>query len=182
MESLVKILKTLLAGTAALTILAAAPASAALLNFKITNGANLIDSFDLDSDAGIQNSIANYVFFDISNSLKGNNAAYFGNAAAEYGTFNFGIGTKRDGQDSVEYWFDDAFTAAKPLYTGGLTLNITAADLATPGGYVVPTASGNVVTISAVPEPATWALMLLGFGMVAGAARYRRRHISVRFA
>ncbi|WP_164523601.1 PEPxxWA-CTERM sorting domain-containing protein [Sphingomonas sp. S-NIH.Pt15_0812] len=177
-----KIIKTLLASTAALTILAAAPASAALLNFKITNGADLIDSFDLNSDTGIQNSIANYVFFDISNSLKGNNAAYFGSSAAEYGAFNFGIGTKRKGEDSVEYWFDDAFTAAKPLYIGGLRLNITDADLATPGGYVVPTEGGNVVTISAVPEPATWALMLLGFGMVAGAARYRRRNTAIRFA
>ncbi|QKS01788.1 PEP-CTERM sorting domain-containing protein [Sphingomonas sp. CL5.1] len=34
----------------------------------------------------------------------------------------------------------------------------------------------------AVPEPATWALMILGFGMVAGAMRYRRRETAVRFA
>lgn len=33
----------------------------------------------------------------------------------------------------------------------------------------------------AVPEPATWAMMLLGFGMVAGAARYRRRSATVSF-
>lgn len=31
------------------------------------------------------------------------------------------------------------------------------------------------VAVAAVPEPATWAMMLVGFGMVAGAARYRRR-------
>lgn len=36
--------------------------------------------------------------------------------------------------------------------------------------------------VAAVPEPATWAMMLLGFGMVAGAARYRRRSASVSFA
>ncbi|MBB4617464.1 hypothetical protein GGQ96_001592 [Sphingomonas abaci] len=177
-----KIIKTLLAGTAALTVLAAAPASAAILNFKITDNSGLVDSFDLDSDAGIQNSIANYVFFTISNSLNGNNAAYFGNADAGFGAYNFGVGLKRDGQDSVEPWFDDQFTAAQPLYTGGLKLNITDADLATPGGYVLPTVNGATVTISAVPEPATWALMLLGFGMVAGAARYRRRNTAVRFA
>jgi hypothetical protein len=34
----------------------------------------------------------------------------------------------------------------------------------------------------AVPEPATWAMMLLGFGMVAGVARYRRRTATVSFA
>ena len=177
-----KIIKSLLAGTAALTVLAAAPASAAVLNFKITNDGGLIDSFDLDTDAGIQNSISNYVFFSITNSLAGNNAAYFGTADAPFGAYNFGVGVKRAGEDSVSPSYDDAFTANQPLYTGGLTLNITASDLATAGGYVVPTANGATVTISAVPEPATWALMLLGFGMVAGAARYRRRGTLVRFA
>ncbi len=37
-------------------------------------------------------------------------------------------------------------------------------------------------TITAVPEPATWAMMLLGFGMVAGVARYRRRTTNVVYA
>ncbi|KQU61756.1 hypothetical protein ASG67_00775 [Sphingomonas sp. Leaf339] len=36
--------------------------------------------------------------------------------------------------------------------------------------------------VSAVPEPATWAMMLVGFGMVAGAARYRRRKTTAVFA
>jgi hypothetical protein len=34
----------------------------------------------------------------------------------------------------------------------------------------------------AVPEPATWAMMIGGFGMVGGAMRYRRRKTSVSFA
>nr|WP_244646581.1 PEPxxWA-CTERM sorting domain-containing protein [Sphingomonas sp. CFBP 8760] len=37
-------------------------------------------------------------------------------------------------------------------------------------------------TVTAVPEPATWGMMLLGFGMVAGAARYRRRSTKVVYA
>jgi hypothetical protein len=37
-------------------------------------------------------------------------------------------------------------------------------------------------TVTAVPEPATWGMMLLGFGMVAGAARYRRRATKVVYA
>jgi hypothetical protein len=35
------------------------------------------------------------------------------------------------------------------------------------------------LTVTAVPEPATWAMMLVGFAMVAGAARYRRRSTKV---
>ncbi|RYD26540.1 MAG: DUF4394 domain-containing protein [Lysobacteraceae bacterium] len=38
------------------------------------------------------------------------------------------------------------------------------------------------IAISAVPEPTTWAMMLLGFGMVAAATRYRRRSTSVVYA
>jgi hypothetical protein len=34
---------------------------------------------------------------------------------------------------------------------------------------------------AAVPEPATWGLMLVGFGLVGAGARYRRRGTAVRF-
>lgn len=35
---------------------------------------------------------------------------------------------------------------------------------------------------TAVPEPATWAMMIGGFGMVGGAMRYRRRKTQIAFA
>jgi len=38
------------------------------------------------------------------------------------------------------------------------------------------------VSVAAVPEPASWALMLTGFAMVGGVARYRRRATRVAFA
>ncbi|MBB4155293.1 hypothetical protein GGQ80_003213 [Sphingomonas jinjuensis] len=34
----------------------------------------------------------------------------------------------------------------------------------------------------AVPEPATWAMMLVGFGMIGAASRYRRRSTAATFA
>ena len=36
----------------------------------------------------------------------------------------------------------------------------------------------NIVynSAAAVPEPATWLMMILGFGLVGGAMRYRQRH------
>jgi hypothetical protein len=37
-------------------------------------------------------------------------------------------------------------------------------------------------TVTAVPEPSTWATMLVGFGMVGAAARYRRRRTSAVIA
>ncbi|MFS0773468.1 PEPxxWA-CTERM sorting domain-containing protein [Sphingomonas sp. 1P08PE] len=42
--------------------------------------------------------------------------------------------------------------------------------------------SVTAATVAAVPEPATWAMMLVGFGMVGGAARYRRRGTKVAYA
>jgi hypothetical protein len=49
----------------------------------------------------------------------------------------------------------------------------------TPGKFTFSTQGGNVTTFSAsttaVPEPATWALMLLGFGGIGMAMRRRRR-------
>jgi hypothetical protein len=40
----------------------------------------------------------------------------------------------------------------------------------------------NVALTAAVPEPATWAMMLLGFGMIGAASRYRRRSEKVTYA
>jgi hypothetical protein len=47
--------------------------------------------------------------------------------------------------------------------------------------------SGRAVTFTrieapAVPEPATWAMMLVGFGFIAGATRYRRKSVKASFA
>lgn len=42
------------------------------------------------------------------------------------------------------------------------------------------TVDGTSFAISAIPEPATWGLMLTGFGLVG--ATLRRRRVSVRFA
>lgn len=42
---------------------------------------------------------------------------------------------------------------------------------------------GTVVTTTpAVPEPATWGMMILGFGLVGASMRYRRRATRIRFA
>ncbi|HVF94259.1 MAG TPA: DVUA0089 family protein [Sphingomonas sp.] len=41
---------------------------------------------------------------------------------------------------------------------------------------------GDGVTVPAVPEPATWAMMLVGFGMTGAAMRYRRRETKVAYA
>jgi hypothetical protein len=40
---------------------------------------------------------------------------------------------------------------------------------------------GGTLTFAAVPEPATWALLILGFGLVGGALRRKERQTRVRY-
>ncbi len=52
-------------------------------------------------------------------------------------------------------------------------------DVSFSGGTGSLTIDGS--TVGAVPEPASWAMMILGMGMLGGAARYRRRKTNVAF-
>ncbi|QTD57656.1 PEPxxWA-CTERM sorting domain-containing protein [Parasphingorhabdus cellanae] len=38
----------------------------------------------------------------------------------------------------------------------------------------------NNINVSAVPEPATWGMMIFGFGMVGGALRRRRKSVTAK--
>jgi hypothetical protein len=43
-------------------------------------------------------------------------------------------------------------------------------------------AIGGTLSASAVPEPATWAMMLVGFGFIGATARYRQRKTAAVYA
>ena len=53
---------------------------------------------------------------------------------------------------------------------------------ATRGNTFFDNFSATAAAVGNVPEPASWAMMLLGFGALGGATRYRRRCQSVKFA
>ena len=69
-------------------------------------------------------------------------------------------------------------------YTFDFTAHGTSADIAFTGSALPGDTSVGLdnVTISAVPEPATWAMMLLGFGMVGFALRRRGQIANVAAA
>lgn len=50
------------------------------------------------------------------------------------------------------------------------------------GGEYTYDSTGLVGSIAAVPEPATWAMMIGGFGVIGGGMRARRRNTKVAFA
>jgi hypothetical protein len=69
---------------------------------------------------------------------------------------------------------------AATFFTNGSTGTFT-----TDRGDVLITRATNLVvsaTVAAVPEPATWAMMFLGFGMMGASMRYRRRETKVAYA
>ncbi len=65
---------------------------------------------------------------------------------------------------------------------GGTAKSINFGGTANQTGYDNITFGSDRATGGAVPEPATWAMMIGGFGMVGGAMRYRRRKTTVSFA
>ncbi|MBL9070670.1 MAG: PEPxxWA-CTERM sorting domain-containing protein [Sphingopyxis sp.] len=73
-----------------------------------------------------------------------------------------------------------------PTGLGGLVTNSFFIDHEDRLANAARRVSFRVTSISvenaAVPEPATWATMLLGFGLIGGAMRYRRRKPSVTVA
>lgn len=91
-------------------------------------------------------------------------ASYTGSADLVVLGLDFMVGA--DGILRLEYFedLDDVSVSPDARWTAG-TLTLTY-DEAT----------------GAVPEPATWAMMLVGFGLIGGGARYRRRAVKIAYA
>jgi len=161
-------------------------ARAATFNFLYSDGAstfasgslttsdtkNANGSFDITSIAGTGNGQAitglftgqgtgftydNYLFITAADPLAGSRGPAFSTALTTYNVFEAqlsGFGGTAANPDAL-------FNSATGVIQYG-RFSLTSA-------------------ASAVPEPTTWAMMLIGFGMVAGAARYRRRNVKVLF-
>ncbi|GGB40782.1 hypothetical protein GCM10011380_32810 [Sphingomonas metalli] len=79
--------------------------------------------------------------------------------------------TTTDGNQNVSQYVNFAATAGETITSVSFS-NSQAIDAFEVANFAV----------TAVPEPTTWALMFVGFGMVAGAARYRRRNVAATYA
>jgi len=175
-----KKLAILASGTAMLVL--AAPADAALLQFTISGADTLsginppptfFASFQLDSSPVINPiNVAPGAAFAIANV-----AGTFRYAATTRTTpqpINF-FSTSQRGGLVVGSDFFLAFDGPQ-LYTG-----TEAAPTFRTGNFTLTTLTGGspialtIAEVAAIPEPATWGMMLLGFGVVGAGMRARRR-------
>ncbi len=167
----------LLAAVAATAMFYAAPASAAtIITFNLQNGA-LVGAFGNLNPSGTGTD--NYTF----------NLATAGNVFADIGSVGLrltfsnldftSVKLNNTNFDIVSSGIFELRSISQLVAAGDQTLTVTYRNAQALSSY----AGTLVVTpVAAVPEPATWAMMLVGFGMVAGAARYRRRSSNVSFA
>lgn len=71
-------------------------------------------------------------------------------------------------------------TGSSPLFTGPETDPVLSTGKLTFAAYDGPgTITANVSQVSAAPEPGTWALTIVGLGLVGITLRYRRRPLMV---
>lgn len=153
-----------LASCCAAALAVAAPAHAAPYNFAITGSETI--QFVLDSSP-VPSS------YDLGNYFRIDGASGTINGAAA--TFDLGFG-------SSTYFFNFGLfnsSAGLEIFSTGVSLYTGAEDTPTFKLGTFALAPGYSVTISAVPEPTGWALMLTGFGAL-GAVIRRRRNMTVR--
>jgi hypothetical protein len=169
-----------------------APGSTTLSSLEGFVVMSQLDLFRYSSAGNLDWSTQNTPYF----SIDGGVSQLFGNSLFSTGTLN------GDGRQA-SHWKDAAAGAPQigildPTSGRGQMQEVTALDLsaydaigwdisfntlANPG-YRLTTASiyNQFANAGAVPEPATWGMMILGFGMVGASARYRRRSTKVAVA
>lgn len=165
-------LKALLAGVAlAAATLTTSVAQAEILNFAIDWGGpgGAVETFQLNTLAGgVDASGTAFVFFSITNDNFGNNGIFFGDSSAG-GWFGTGPAVGNEVAETDSDYLNPALYAHN-----GFNIDAVA-------GEILIGRNGSIVTISAaVPEPSTWAMMILGFIGV-GFMAYRRKHEGQQF-
>ncbi len=170
-------------GVAALAVTVAFPANAATLIFNFS-GPSGTAVFELDS-----NPIPDFsrTVFPGSDQFGFTNVAgVFGGVPGTASTINFGTGIVADFQIVAPNLGFTQFSGSSPaLFTGAIDAPVFA-----PGTFQLlnPFLGNGTLTITAataaVPEPMTWAMMVLGFGLLGGALRAKRRkaRVSVSYA
>jgi hypothetical protein len=184
--------KLILAAVAATVAFAAAPSAQAAQYLTITGPSGTFgDNSVTCADNGVSCSFSRTFTFmtpvgynlasaDISSVLTGNNqATNLDFSSVTLNGVNFNI--LSTGVQEFRNLLNQA------LISGGTNTLLVSGTVGAEGSSSPANASfsGNLSfanQVAAVPEPATWGLMVVGFGMIGAAARSRKTKTSVRFA
>ncbi|WP_235535156.1 PEPxxWA-CTERM sorting domain-containing protein [Sphingomonas sp. Leaf339] len=130
---------------------------------------------------------------------------YLGQASVANGSYTFGSNIVLNGGQTYYAYSDLVGLAGSSVYRVNLPAigtsdpyavglpsntysNVTITypygygNLNTSNIYTTGTGNGQAWTAPVVPEPATWLMMLVGFGLIGATARYRRKGVQVRYA
>lgn len=169
---------TLLAGsTLALTGAWSAPASAATLLFELTGSRNA--TFTLETDPVVPDRINNQPVLGGSQIFFDNVAGTF-NGVAGTGNINFGSGAiiaalniSAPGLGFTQFGGTDLFS----FVNGQPVFNLGSFAFS---GFVTGRSTLTISAVeAAVPEPGTWAMMLVAFGLLGAAMRQAKRKPAV---
>ena len=169
-------MKSLMIGASVLTLaIAATPAAAAPLLFELSGSRSATFTFDPETttpDFFSSSFIGDQVSYNTITGIFGGTP---GTAFVGFGTFlaaTLNIQTPSLG--FTQFAGPDLFTVSnmRPVFSLG-TFQLTS---------IVSGSSTLTISAAAVPEPATWAMMLVGFGMLGAAMRYRRRSTAIVYA
>lgn len=173
--------KLLLSGAASFAAMAmAGPADAATLIFDLSGGRNAIFQLDSNPTPASSQSFSfgsQAVFSAVPGTVNGMNATF--------GTISFGTGVFADLSITAPGLGFTQFSGGGPLFTGPAS-----APIFSPGTFQLTNNffpdQNSTLTISqlasAVPEPTTWAMMLIGFGAVGFAMRRRKVRTTISYA
>lgn len=164
----------LLCGIALSSAFAVVPAHAQALTFNLTGSRTATFTLPSSNPDSFTSSalVGNQIFF---NAVAGNFGGTAGTANINFGTnliADLNILSSNLGQTQLSLiGGGDLFTgpASNPVFNIG-TFNLSGGFTAGPATLTITRAA-----VAAVPEPATWAMMLVGFGAMGVSLRRRRR-------
>ncbi len=144
-------------------------------SFVVVAGGNTISDF----------TFANYFGGNVQSFCGSNSAAGYltGSCAPQTGATakdTLGYGFPGNGYDDATYHFAYTFAVNSPT----TAISFTSNDNEGVGNefYGIDNVSvTGVQSAAAVPEPASWAMMIVGFGMIGGGMRYRQRKTVLRY-
>ena len=175
-------MKRIVPGMAAAMILIASPAYAAPLLFSFTGnvyGTPKTGSFQLDSNP-TPSSVNDQSAFGLTQIFFNNVQGVFNGTSEIASSISFGTGGASQFQfQSPSSGF--AQFGGATVFSGSLNSPVF-----NPGTYAFTGFTSGTLTISnamaAVPEPATWAMMMVGFGAAGFVMRRRKPRPSVSYA